>query len=310
MAPVTPLQRGRARTELPRPRTTGCPSLEQSPCCPPPARVPVPPATRSPSPTRAVLAETLRRPRPWGHHTASSGPPRPRLPPGAEKVLARSLAFARCAEPVRGRGPSVGLRARWARRRGPYKAEECARRGGAGRRAGAALFGLDPRAGGGGGAFPELAGEVIPGGDAGQRWAPSPLIVRGGGFMCAAPSSSVRQAERPGLPVLRPSTHLSPKGPRCLAHARGRASFHQAKYGFFPQSERRRARRSSPSSREGSLVRPLPVWGLPWVLDRRTVLGTAHLSQVTVLSSWPRFPVKWEGGGEDSGKKERPERAK
>lgn len=33
------------------------------------------------------------------------------------------------------------------------------------------------------------------------------------------------------------------------------------------------------------------------------LLGTAHLSQVTVLSSWPQFPVKWQGGGEDSGKK-------
>ena len=41
---------------------------------------------------RAVLAETLRCPRPWGRHTAASSPSRPRLPPGAEKALAHSLA--------------------------------------------------------------------------------------------------------------------------------------------------------------------------------------------------------------------------
>lgn len=57
-----------------------------------------------------------------------------------------------------------------------------------------------------------------------------------------------------------------------------------------------------PSSCEGSF-RSLLVWGLTWGLGRRTVLGTAHLCQITVLSCWRQFPIKWEGDGEDSGKK-------
>lgn len=168
-----------------------------------------------------------------------------------------------------------------------------------------ALFGFHPRTGRWGCSWvnPQAVRGfpiVGPGDDGGE----------GRGFIWVGPSSPARRAEHPG--VSRPQTLSPPSPPRpkasCPAHSRGKASLHQTKYGFFPVPEKRRVR-EDPLSSGRSTSQALRVWDdRSWGLGR-TMLGTAHLSQITLLFSCPvSSPVKWEGAGEDSAK-ESPERA-
>ena len=255
LASETPLQMGRAWTVFPHQRSTGSQSLEQSPCCPAP---PESGLTRNsqPQPHDGCPCRDPRCPCPWGLTSPTLAPPRPQLPPGAKKVLALR------AEQVRGAGPSVRLRARWAGQHRPYKAVECVR-GGAGQ--GGALarpylalshgreavrlprvgWGCDPRrrcGGNGGPLSPDCHGRGI---------------YLGRPFL---PSETGRRTSRIFSSEILPPTF--PQRPRCLAHSRGRASFHQTKYGFFP-SLKEEAYQMVPTYSHEKVTSQAPlVWGL------------------------------------------------
>lgn len=227
LASETPLQMGRVWTVFPHQRSTGSQSLEQSPCCP---ALPESGLTRNsqPQPHDGCPCRDPRRPCPWGLTSPTLAPPRPRLPPGAKKVLALR------AEQVRGAGRRVRLRARWAGPHRPYKAEECVRggagQGGAPARPYLALtHGREavrlPREGWGRVARRRCGGTV----------APSPLIVTGGGFIWAVPSFLVRLAEgHPGSSVLRSYPQLSPKGPAARPIPVGGLPSTKPSMAFFP----------------------------------------------------------------------------
>lgn len=103
---------------------------------------------------------------------------------------------------------------------------------------------------------------MIPGGDAGDRWAHSPLIIRGGGIYLGSPflsSETGRISRVSSSQILSPSF---PPGPRCPAHSRGRASFHQAKYGFFPSLKEEASQTAPPPIHEKVTSQAPLVWVL------------------------------------------------
>ena len=141
-------------------------------------------------------------------------------------------------------GPSVGSGRGAGRGSGPYKAEECAAAGRGG--AMAARPYLAATHGPGGGVFPGeppslrgpspwWAGGGV-GGELGGLDSPGKGVCLGRSFL-----SSEAAGPPGGPPAFRPHPHHSPRA-RAPAYSPGRASFHQAKYGFFPLPEKSPAR--------------------------------------------------------------------
>lgn len=246
--------RGQGLDSLPLLQAHWFPEPVQSPRCPAAARIPVGRSNLAAPAPRSVPAQRPCEPRfrlaspcpSRGRHTAHTRPPGPR---GSHLVRrrcwrgARSGCGAGTGGPSVGSGPEGGGAGRGAAP-GLTRQKNVRRRAGAGPRQPGLIW---PRPTGlGGGVFPGeppslrgpspwWAGGGV-GGELGGLDSPGKGVCLGRSFL-----SSEAAGPPGGPPALRPHPHHSPRA-RAPAYSPGRASFHQAKYGFFPLPEKSRVR--------------------------------------------------------------------